>query len=61
MQQAENITSIPSNRLQFFPVMMFAIVMGFTGLSLVLKKMNEILYFPSFIASSFSFLSTILF
>ena len=61
MQEPENITSIPSNRLQFFPVMMFAIVMGFSGLSLVLNKMHEVLYFPSFIASIFTFLSTILF
>ncbi|WP_072680619.1 SLAC1 anion channel family protein [Arcobacter sp. LA11] len=61
MQKVESITSIPSNRLQFFPVMMFAIVMGFSGLSLVLKKMNEILYFPSIIALSFSFLSSVLF
>jgi len=61
MNQSENITSIPSNRLQFFPIMMFAIVMGFTGLSLVFKKMNEVLYFPSFIVSIFAFTSIALF
>ncbi len=38
MQENESIKAIPSNRLQFFPIMMFAIVMGFTGLSIVLKK-----------------------
>lgn len=61
MQEKENISSIPSNRLQFFPVMMFAIVMGFSGLSLVFEKMSKVLYFPSFIVSIFTFISTILF
>lgn len=55
IKQTENIISIPSNRLQYFPVMMFAIVMGLAGLTLVFKKLSEVLYFPSFIV----FLSTI--
>lgn len=61
MSETEHIKSIPSNRLQFFPIMMFAIVMGFSGLTLVLKKLHEVLYFPSFIASFFSFSTTVLF
>ena len=61
MQNKESIKSIPSNRLQFFPVMMFAIVMGLSGLSLVLKKLSEILYFPSVIADVLGLLSSIIF
>ena len=61
MKNNENIKSIPSNRLQFFPVMMFAIVMGLSGLSLVFKKLSEILYFPSIIGTLFTLLSTIIF
>ena len=37
MNNQESIKAIPSNRLQYFPVMMFAIVMGLSGLSLVFK------------------------
>ncbi len=61
MINTEEIKSIPSNRLQFFPIMMFAIVMGFSGLTLVLKKLNEVLFFPQFIASFFSFATTVIF
>lgn len=61
MSQTEHIKSIPSNRLQFFPIMMFAIIMGFSGLTLVLEKLHEVLYFPTFIVSFFSFTTTILF
>ncbi len=61
MQENESIKAIPSNRLQFFPIMMFAIVMGFTGLSIVLKKLSETLYFPSFISSIFGLVSVTLF
>ncbi|RXI37912.1 C4-dicarboxylate ABC transporter [Malaciobacter mytili] len=39
----EKIKSIPSNRLQFFPVMMFAVIMGLSGLTLVCKRASEIL------------------
>lgn len=61
MQNKESIQSIPSNRLQFFPVMMFAIVMGLSGLSLVLKKLSEVLYFPVFIADILGLVSSIIF
>ena len=61
MQNKESIKSIPSNRLQFFPVMMFAIVMGLSGLSLVLKKLSEILYFPTVIADVLGLLSSMIF
>lgn len=45
MGQKEHITAIPSDRLQYFPVMMFAIVMGFSGLTLVLGKLHHELFF----------------
>lgn len=61
MKNKESIKSIPSNRLQFFPVMMFAIVMGLSGLSLVLKKLSEILYFPTVIADVLGLLSSMIF
>lgn len=61
MQNKESIKSIPSNRLQFFPVMMFAIVMGLSGLSLVLKKLSEELYFPSIIAEILGLVSITVF
>ena len=61
MITSESIKSIPSNRLQFFPVMMFAIVMGFSGLTLVFKRLHEILFMPSFMGSFFTLLTTLLF
>jgi len=61
MKTKENIKSIPSNRLQFFPVMMFAIIMGLSGLSLVFKKLSEVLYFPSIVGTLLGLFSTIVF
>lgn len=51
MQEQESIKSILSDRLQFFPIMMFAIVMGLSGLTMVYKRLNEVLSFPSFIST----------
>ena len=61
MQKDESIKLIPSNRLQFFPVMMFATIMGLTGLSLVFQKVNEVLIFPSIFSFVFGTISTVLF
>ena len=61
MQQEEMIKSIPSDRLQFFPIMMFAIVMGLAGLTLVYKKISEALYLPSFIYIIMMIATTIIF
>ena len=41
--------------------MMFAIVMGFTGLSIVFFKMSEVLIFPTVVADAFGYLSLTLF
>jgi tellurite resistance protein len=61
MQQEEMIKSIPSDRLQFFPIMMFAIVMGLAGLTLVYKKVSEALYLPSIIYMIMMVFTTIIF
>jgi len=34
----ENVISIPGNRLKYFPVMMFAVIMGLSGLSIAWLK-----------------------
>mgnify|MGYP000097252421 CR=1 FL=1 len=47
----EQIKNIPYNRLQFFPIMMFAIVMGLAGLTLVYEKISEVFYLPSIIST----------
>lgn len=47
----EEIINIPSNRLQFFPIMMFAIVMGLAGLTLVFEKISHVFYLPSLIST----------
>ena len=61
MQQEEMIKSIPSDRLQFFPIMMFAIVMGLAGLTLVYKKVSEALFLPSIIYLVMMICTTIIF
>ena len=61
MKENEHIKIIASNRLQFFPIMMFAIVMGLSGLTLVFKKSSEVMYFPSLITSFFVFATTIIY
>jgi len=61
MQKDESIKSIPSNRLQFFPIMMFATIMGLTGLALVYQKVNEVLTFPLILSKILGYGSTVLF
>lgn len=56
----ESIIKIP-NRLQFFPVMMFAIVMGLSGLTLVFKKASEVYDTLHIIPTLFSYLSITIF
>ncbi|AXX89906.1 C4-dicarboxylate ABC transporter [Arcobacter suis] len=61
MQEQESIKSIPSDRLQFFPIMMFAIVMGLSGLTMVCKRVSEVLYFPSFISILMMIVTSVVF
>lgn len=56
----EIIKSIP-NRLQFFPVMMFAIVMGLSGLTIVFKRANEVLGFSHIVSELLSYITIIVF
>lgn len=60
MPQSEEIKAIP-NRLQFFPVMMFAIIMGLSGLTLVLTKAHEVLNIPIIFAFSLKIITTLVF
>ncbi len=57
----ESIKSIPANRLQFFPIMMYATVMGITGLALVYKKVSEVLSFPMIFSTILGYLAAFMF
>lgn len=50
-----------NSKLQHFPVMMFAIIMGFSGLTIVYQKASSILGYPSFIGFILCLLTTIIF
>ncbi len=57
----EIIKAIPSKRLQFFPVMMFATVMGLGGLTLVFERLNHVSHFLLFLLQLFLIITTALF
>lgn len=61
MQEQESIKSIPSDRLAFFPIMMFAIVMGLAGLTLVYKRVGEVLYLPSIFSTIMMIVTSIIY
>jgi len=52
---------IELNRLKFFPVMMFAIVMGLSGLTIVYEKAHEIFAIPNFIGNGLLILDSLIF
>ena len=52
---------IHSTRLQHFPIMMFAITMGLSGLTIVYQKATLWLGVPSFISIALTILVTIIF
>ena len=54
----ENVEAIPGNRLQFFPIMMFAITMGLSGLTIAYMKASELFGFPHLISRSMVWLVT---
>jgi tellurite resistance protein len=58
--EEESIVKIP-NRLQFFPIMMFAIIMGLSGLTIVYKKASENLFFPSSVTMVLTIITIVLF
>jgi tellurite resistance protein len=43
--------SVPLNRLQHFPIMMFAIIMGLSGLTIVFQKAEEILGIKTYVST----------
>lgn len=57
----DEIKLVPTNRLQFFPIMMFAIVMGLSGLTIVFQKAHEILGFTSIVGKSLLIIDSIIF
>jgi tellurite resistance protein len=52
---------IPTNRLQFFPIMMFAVIMGLSGLTIVFQKAEEILSIKIGLGVLLAQLDTVLF
>lgn len=61
----KNMESSPEkvelNRLKYFPVMMFAIVMGLSGLTIAYQKASEVLGFPKAIANMLMYVDLFLF
>jgi len=53
--------TVQSNRLQFFPIMMFAVVMGFSGLTIVYQSAHEIFGFSMWISNILVLTDTVLF
>ncbi|MEA2050497.1 MAG: SLAC1 anion channel family protein [Campylobacterota bacterium] len=52
---------VEQNRLKFFPIMMYAIVMGMSGLTITYQKAGEWLAFPHIIGSSLMYITTLIF
>lgn len=61
MENQESIKVIPSHRLQFFPIMMFAIIMGLTGLAIVFQKLHEVLFLPEVFSLTLGVVSSVLY
>ncbi len=60
-EQAQECEQIEVNRLKFFPIMMFAIVMGLAGLTIVFQKANDILGFGALVGSALAIFTTVVF
>ena len=54
-------TTEDKSRLKLFPIMMYAVVMGFGGLTITYQKATLWLDFPSIIGEVFMYLTTIIF
>ena len=57
----EKTVAVRESRILHFPVMMFAIVMGFSGLTLVYQKAASWMDYPHIIASSLAGIDTLIF
>lgn len=49
MNEEQNCSIVELNRLKNFPIMMFAIIMGLSGLTVVYQKAHELFGFPQWI------------
>ena len=61
MKSEENCEVVPVNRLKFFPIMMFAIVMGLSGLTIVYQKSHEILGLNNIIGDALVYIDSTIF
>ncbi len=61
MNNQEKIVAIPSNRLKYFPIMMFATTMGLGGLTLTYIRLSEAFNFPRILATAMLVLTSTLF
>ena len=61
MQTVESCQIVELNRLKNFPIMMFAIIMGLSGLSIVYEKAHEVFGLPSFIGMALVFFTAVMF
>ncbi len=52
---------VEKNRLKFFPIMMYAIVMGMSGLTITYQKAGDWIGFPHIIGTSLMYLTTVAF
>ena len=57
-QKNENLEK---NRLKFFPIMMYAIVMGMSGLTISYQKAAHWIGFPHIIGSTLMYITTLIF
>lgn len=57
----EEIKLVPTNRLQFFPIMMFAITMGLSGLTIVFQKAHEIFNLTSLVGNILATIDSFIF
>ena len=57
----ENRQTCEKNRLKFFPIMMYAIVMGMSGLTIMYQKAAHWLEFPHFIGTTLMYITTAIF
>ena len=60
-EQETEPKSVELNRLKFFPIMMFAIVMGISGLTIAYQKSAEFIGFPHIIGSVMMYIALSLF
>jgi tellurite resistance protein len=61
MTECQDCEKVELNRLKFFPIMMFAIVMGLSGLSIVFEKAHEIFGVSKIIGTSLLYLDLTIF